>query len=121
MIHGDRASSSVADSPSNVLVIDDNKKQDKKFCFSFGHKPMESVQLQHDFRNFIKTFEKDKVIDGISFQRSRDKYDVDAYNLLDVNERLLFDKVFFKNRQEAGSLHICGGVAVPFLPLFHLF
>lgn len=127
MLHGDPGSSSVANSSSNELVIDrvaitpDNTECDRKCRFSFGHKPTESIDLQRDFKNYIKTFEKDKDIDGIFLERSRDNYNVDAYNLLDVNESLLFDKVFLKNRQESGSLHICGGVAVPFLPLCHLF
>lgn len=124
MIQGDLGFSSTARSSSNDLITDrvgETNEWERKSRFSFGHKPTESIELQHDIKNYIKTFEKDTGIDGIVLERSRTNYNVDAYSLLDVNERLLFDKVLFRNRQESGSLHICNGVAVPFLPLAHLF
>ncbi|GJS97908.1 hypothetical protein Tco_0819078 [Tanacetum coccineum] len=68
-----------------------------------------------------QTFEKHKGLEDSASERSRANYNADAYGLLDVNESLLFDKVFFNNRQESGSLHICGGVAVPFCPLAHFY
>ncbi|KAI3665027.1 hypothetical protein L6452_43643 [Arctium lappa] len=124
MIQGDLGSSSTARSSSNDLITDrivETTDWERKSRFSFGHKPTESIELQHDIKNYIKTFEKDTGIDGIVSQRSRTNYNADAYNLLDVNEHLLFDKVLFRNRQESGSLHICSGVAVPFLPFACLF
>ncbi|XP_071701678.1 uncharacterized protein [Rutidosis leptorrhynchoides] len=119
-INGDPGSSSVTNSSSNEVLID-NTECDKKCRFSFGHKLNEGVELQHDLKTYIKTFEKDKGTNGIFLERSRENYNVDAYNLLVVNESLLFDKVFYKNRQESGSLHICGRIDVPFLPLDQLF
>lgn len=124
MIQGDLGSSSTARSISNDLITDrvvETTDWERKSRFSFGHKPTESIELQHNIKNYIKTFEKDMGIDGITSERSRTNYNADVYNLLDVNERLLFDKVLFRNRQESGSLHICSGVAVPFLPFAHLF
>lgn len=126
MMHDDLGSSSVVDSSCNEPVMDrvveitNSTESERKTHFSFGHKPTESIELQHDIKNYIKTFEKDKGLDDIASEKSRANYNVDAYSLLDVGESLLFDKVFLKNRQESGSLHICGGVAVPFLPLVHL-
>ncbi|KAJ9564837.1 hypothetical protein OSB04_000803 [Centaurea solstitialis] len=119
MIEGDLGCSSTARSSSNDLitdrVVETTTEWERKSRFSFGHKPLE---LQHDIKSYIKTFEKDTGIDGIA---SRSSYNVDDYNLLEINERLLFDKVLFRNQQESGSLHICGGVAVPFLPFASLF
>ncbi|GJR56264.1 hypothetical protein Tco_1406785 [Tanacetum coccineum] len=126
MIHDNLGSSSVVASSCNELVMDrvveitNSTESERKTHFSFGHKPTEGIELQYDIKNYIKTFEKDKGLDDIASERSRaTNYNADAYGLLDVNESLLFEKVFFKNRQESGSLHICGGVAVPFLPLAH--
>ncbi|KAK9065084.1 hypothetical protein SSX86_016467 [Deinandra increscens subsp. villosa] len=125
IVQDDQVSSSVVDSGCNGLITDrvvettdSSSYRDKKFLFSFGQKQTESIKLQHDIESYIKTFEKDKSIDGMT---SGYNYSTDAYELLDVNESLLFDKVLFKNRQESGSLHICGGDAVPFLPFQHLF
>ncbi|KAK1423702.1 hypothetical protein QVD17_19010 [Tagetes erecta] len=124
IVRGDPVSSPVVDSRCNELVVDNvveatnNTEQNKKFIFSFGHKPTESIKMQHDIESYIKTFEKDKSTNGMT---SRYNYNKDAYELLDVNASLLFDKVVFRNRQETGSLHICGGVAAPFLPFPHLF
>ncbi|KAI7745480.1 hypothetical protein M8C21_022582 [Ambrosia artemisiifolia] len=125
IVQGDPISSSVVDSSCNELVMDrvvetsDSTERDKKFLFSFGHKQTESIKLPHDIECYLKTFEKD----GCKDRRitSRNNYNKDAYGLLDVNESLLFDKVLFRNRQESGSLHICGGVAAPFSPFPHLF
>ncbi|GJS84259.1 hypothetical protein Tco_0750800 [Tanacetum coccineum] len=97
MIHDDLGSSSVVASSCNELVMD---------------KVVEITNSTESERKL--TFQ-----DSAS-ERSRANYNADAYGLLDVNESLLFDKVFFNNRQESGSMHICGGVAVPFLPLAHL-
>ncbi|KAI3824435.1 hypothetical protein L1987_05894 [Smallanthus sonchifolius] len=123
MVHGDPVSSSVVDSSCNELVMDrvettNSSERDRKFLFSFGHKQTESIKLQHDIESYIKSFEKDKTIDGT---RRKYNYNTYVYELLDVNESLLFDTVFFRNRQESGSLHICGAAAVPFLPFPHLF
>ncbi|KAL8248958.1 hypothetical protein R6Q59_005826 [Mikania micrantha] len=119
---GDTASSSAVDSSFNDLIIDTvvettDAERDRKFLFSFGQKQTDNIKLQHDIESYIKIFEKDKNIDQIT---STNNYNADAYELLAVNDGLLFDKVFFKTRQESGSLHICGGVAVPFLPFPHL-
>ncbi|KAM0006876.1 hypothetical protein Hdeb2414_s0002g00061611 [Helianthus debilis subsp. tardiflorus] len=124
IVHDEPVSSSVVDSSCNEHVMDsvvettDSTERDRKSLFSFGHKPTESIKLQHDIVCYIKTFEKDACIDGTT---SRYNYNTDAYGLLDVSESLLFDKVLFRNRQESGSLHICGGVVVPFSPVPHLF
>ncbi|KAJ0770554.1 hypothetical protein HanPI659440_Chr07g0258951 [Helianthus annuus] len=124
IVHDEPVSSSVVDSSCNERVMDsvvettDSTERDRKSLFSFGHKPTESIKLQHDIVCYIKTFEKDACIDGTT---SRYNYNTDAYGLLDVSESLLFDKVLFRNRQESGSLHICGGVVVPFSPFPHLF
>ncbi|XP_076916363.1 uncharacterized protein LOC143576055 [Bidens hawaiensis] len=123
IINGDPVSSSVVDSSCNKLMTDrvvetTDSSEDRQFVFSFGHKQTESVKLQHGIDSYIKTFEKDKNMDGITPRNSN--YNTDAYGLLDVNENLLFDKVLFRNRHEFGSLHICGAVVVPFLPFSHL-
>ena len=126
MIHDDLGSGSVVESSCNehvkdrVVEITNSTDSERKTHFSFGHKSTESIELQHDIKKYIKTFEKDKGLDDIASEKSRANDNVDAYGLLDVSESLLFDKVFLKNRQESGSLHICGGVVVPFLPLVHL-
>ncbi|KAI3717178.1 hypothetical protein L1987_68614 [Smallanthus sonchifolius] len=124
MVHGNPVSSSVVDSSCNELVMDrvvettSSTEQDRKFLFSFGHKQTESMKLQHDIESYIKSFEKDKTTDGT---RRNYNFNTDVYQLLDVNESLLFDTVFFRNRQESGSLHICGAAVVPFLPFPHFF
>ncbi|KAL8229407.1 hypothetical protein R6Q57_014307 [Mikania cordata] len=119
---GDTASSSAVDSSFNDLIIDTvaettDAERDRKFLFSFGQKQTDNIKLQHDIESYIKIFEKDKNIDQIT---STNNYNADAYELLAVNDSLLFDKVFYKTQQESGSLHICGAVAVPFLPFPHL-
>ncbi|KVH27288.1 hypothetical protein Ccrd_025846 [Cynara cardunculus var. scolymus] len=124
MIQGDLGSSSTTRSSCDDLITDrvvETAEWERKSRFSFGHKPTEGIELQHDIKNYIKTFEKDTGIDGIVSERSRTNYSIDEYNLLDVHEHLLFDIVLFRNQQESGRLHICSGVAVPFLPLAHLF
>ncbi|CAH1427847.1 unnamed protein product [Lactuca virosa] len=114
----DPGSGSMAD--SEVLETTDTREWDGKFRFSFGQKSTESIDMKHDIKNYIKTFEKDTDLNSKS---CRTNCNVDAYEYgqLEVNERLLFDKVLFKTRQASGSLHICGGVGVPFLPFSHLF
>nr|XP_043606566.1 uncharacterized protein LOC122578632 [Erigeron canadensis] len=123
--HGDLGSSSVIGSSSNESVIDrvvtPDIERDRKFRFSFGYKPTECIELQHDLQSYIKTLDKDTGLDGILLERSKDNYSLDAYNLLEVKENLLFDKVLSRNRQESGSVHLCGGVVIPFLPLNHLY
>ncbi|XP_076914472.1 uncharacterized protein LOC143573493 [Bidens hawaiensis] len=125
IVNGDQVSSSVVESSCNKLMTDrvvettDSTERDKQIVFSFGHKQTESIKLQHDIESYIKTFEKDNSMDGIISRHTN--YNTDAYGLLDGNENLLFDKVLFRNRHESGSLHICGAVAVPFLPFSHLF
>ncbi|CAH1427848.1 unnamed protein product [Lactuca virosa] len=118
MIQRDPGSGSMAD--SEVLETTDTREWDGKFRFSFGQKSTESIDMKHDIKNYIKTFEKDTDLNSKS---CRTNCNVDAYEYgqLEVNERLLFDKVLFKTRQASGSLHICGGVGVPFLPFSHLF
>ncbi|GJX72850.1 hypothetical protein Tco_0311445 [Tanacetum coccineum] len=102
MIHDNLGSSSVVASSCNELVMDrvveitNSTESERKTHFSFGHKPTEGIELQHDIKNYIKTFEKDKGLDDIASERSRaTNYNADAYGLLDVNESLLFEKVFF--------------------------
>lgn len=119
MIHGDPGSGSMADSSSNEHV--NTRERDARSRFSFGQKPTESIEMQHDIKNYIKSYEKDVIVDRIGSETSRSNYSVDAYDLLEVNERLLFDKVLWKTRQVSGRLHICGGVGVPYLPFSHLF
>ncbi|XP_023732355.1 uncharacterized protein LOC111880181 [Lactuca sativa] len=122
MIHKDPGSGSMADSScsSQVLETTDAREWDGKFRFSFGQKSTESIEMKHDIKNYIKTFEKDT---DLNLKSSRTNCIVDAYEYgqLEVNERLLFDKVLFKTRHASGSLHLCGGVGVPFISFSHLF
>ncbi|GJS28550.1 hypothetical protein Tco_0489170 [Tanacetum coccineum] len=71
MIHDNLGSSSVVASSFNELLMDrvleitNSTESERKTHFSFGHKPMEGIELQHDIKNYIKTFENDKDLDDI--------------------------------------------------------
>ncbi|GKC75887.1 hypothetical protein Tco_1126661 [Tanacetum coccineum] len=119
MIHDNPRSNSVVASSFNELLMDrvleitNSTESERKTHFSFGHKPMEGIELQHDIKNYIKTFENDKDLDDIASERSREtNYNVDAYGLLDVNESLLFEKVFFRKLAylwwSCGTLFVLG-------------
>lgn len=81
-------------------------KHGQKFQFSISRKPSGISGFQQDIRNYVKRFEKD----GGNQQRMRSNYyDIDDYNLKNPAQNLLFDRVFYKNRIESGSLLLCGG------------
>ncbi|XP_059652863.1 uncharacterized protein LOC132299965 [Cornus florida] len=100
-----------ANSSSNEPMIDQatlrgiNREKGQKFKFSFARKLTETVGFENDIRDYIKKFEKDNNSEIIRSSY----YDLDEYNLQDHTQNLLFDRVFFKNRIESGSLHLCGG------------
>ncbi|GKF48630.1 hypothetical protein Tco_0141881, partial [Tanacetum coccineum] len=71
MIRDNLGSSSVVACSFNDLLMDrvleitNSTESERKTYFSFGHKTMEGVELQHDIKNYIKTFENDKDLDDI--------------------------------------------------------
>lgn len=81
-------------------------KQSQKFQFSISRKQSGISGLQQDIRNYVKMFEKN----GGNQQVMRSNYyDIYDYNLRNPGQSLLFDRVFYKNRLESGSLLLCGG------------
>ncbi|KAK9283978.1 hypothetical protein L1049_012236 [Liquidambar formosana] len=115
-IHSHEGSSLTASSSSDVFTLDKvspnvtDSEQGRKFQFSFTRKPTETFGLQDEIRNYVKNFEKDIEKDAVDSQIVKlNYYDVDEYNLQLSSQSLLFDKVFYKNRIEFGSLLLCGG------------
>ncbi|XP_057980790.1 uncharacterized protein LOC131166342 isoform X2 [Malania oleifera] len=89
-----------------------NTQQSQKFQFSFARKPTENVGLQENVRNYVKNFEKDVQKGNIDSETVRSNhYDVDEYASQASTQNLLFDRVFFKNRLESGSMLLCAGVS----------
>lgn len=83
-------------------------KHSQKFQFSISRKQSGISGLQQDIRNYVKMYEKN----GGNQQLMRSNYyyyDIDDYNLRNPGQSLLFDRVFYKNRLESGSLLLCGG------------
>lgn len=81
-------------------------KHGQKFQFSISRKPSGISGFQQDIRNYVKKFEKDG---GNQLRMRSNYYDIDDYNLKNPAQNLLFDRVFYKNRIESGSLLLCGG------------
>lgn len=78
--------------------------------FSFSCRPSESVEFQEDIMKYVRNFEKGMEKVNLNAQTvTRNHYDLDEYNLGASQQNLLFDRVFFKNRIEFGSLLLCGG------------
>lgn len=78
--------------------------------FSFTCRPSESVEFQQDIMKYVRNFEKGVEKVNLDTQTvTRNHYDLDEYNLQASQQNLLFDRVFFKNRIEFGSLLLCGG------------
>lgn len=90
--------------------------------FSFARKPNDTFELQQDIRNYAKNFEKDLEKVNINSQISRSTCcDLDEYNLQASSQSLLFDRVFFNNRLDSGSMLLCdGGIAISLSPFASL-
>lgn len=78
--------------------------------FSFAQKPKENFKI-HDIKSYIKHFERDvkrDMVNGNADGKGSDYY-TDEFDLHGRLERLLFDRVFSRNRIESGGLHLCAG------------
>ena len=84
----------------------------QKFQFFISRKPSGISGIQQDIRNYVKKFEKDG---GNQQQLMKSNYcDIDEYNLRNPAQSFLFDRIFYKNRIESGSLLLCGGGGTAF-------
>lgn len=88
-----------------------SRKSNQQYQFSFAQKPKGNMKSKNSIRSYLEHFQR-----GISVN-TRSHYDAGECKLRGSVESLLFDRVFFSNRLESGSLHLCGGsVAVSFSP-----
>lgn len=112
-----------ANSISNALSIDQVDHRNKstgssqRYKFSFAQKPKEDMVPQINMTNYIKHFERGINKNAAASDYARLDYDAVESDLHGCLESVLFDRVFFKDRVESGSLHLCGGsIAVSFFP-----
>lgn len=110
-----------AHSSSNALSVDQVDKGSKSrgsnepHRFSFAQKPKENMGPQNNITNYVKHFERGLGTKAAGSDYARSVYDAGEYDLHGCLESFLFDRVFFRNRVESGSLHLCGGSgSVPF-------
>ncbi|XP_073029157.1 uncharacterized protein [Primulina eburnea] len=80
-----------------------------QFSFADKHSKNESI------RSYIKHFERGAE-DDIDLVRTRTCYDADEYIIRNRVENVFIDKVLYLNQIKSGSLLLCEGCAISFLP-----
>ncbi|XP_039132342.1 uncharacterized protein LOC120269123 isoform X2 [Dioscorea cayenensis subsp. rotundata] len=91
---------------NQVGQIDSDTPRSETYQFSFRHKQNETRRV-HDIRHYLKNFEKDPRTEIARGTKTRLSYNADVYDLNTSAERLLSEKVIFRNRIDTGGLLIC--------------
>uniref|UniRef100_A0A2P2JLW6 Uncharacterized protein n=2 Tax=Rhizophora mucronata TaxID=61149 RepID=A0A2P2JLW6_RHIMU len=102
---------SFKEATSDEASLNTSKSQLDRSCqFSFAHKSHGPFDYQQDIKHYIKNCEKDNERVDIDEQIVRSKYyDSEEHRMQASQQKLLFDRVFFRNRVESGSMLLCGG------------
>ncbi|KAF3789625.1 hypothetical protein EJ110_NYTH17893 [Nymphaea thermarum] len=80
--------------------------QPENFQFSIARDASEKGESTNVVRSLIKQFGKETEDDTVA-KCVQTSYDEDHYHLVEVAERLLFEKVIFRNRINSGGLLLC--------------
>ncbi|XP_031474210.1 uncharacterized protein LOC116246459 [Nymphaea colorata] len=80
--------------------------QPGNFQFSIARDASEKGESTNVIRSLIKQFGKETEDETVA-KCVRTSYDEDHYHLVEVAERLLFEKVIFRNRINSGGLLLC--------------
>ncbi|KAL2478127.1 uncharacterized protein Fot_47141 [Forsythia ovata] len=96
----------------------DEPRSSQEYRFSFAHKQLENAGTHQDIKSYIEHFGRE-IHKDIDSEGAESYYDAGEYNLQGHIESVLFDRVFFNNRIESGSLLLCGGAisSSPFSPV----
>ncbi|CAN6443147.1 unnamed protein product [Victoria cruziana] len=87
-------------------VVGSTTGQPGSFQFSITRDASEKGNSTNVIRNLIKQFGKETEDDAVS-KGWQTSYDEDHYHLVEVAERLIFEKVIFRNRINSGGLLLC--------------
>ncbi|XP_075477253.1 uncharacterized protein LOC142518376 isoform X3 [Primulina tabacum] len=106
LLHGSKDSGKAV----NISISEPGvSTQSYQFSFADKHSKKESI------KSYIKHFERGAE-DDIDLVRTRTCYDADEYIMRNRVENVFIDKVLYLNQIKSGSLLLCEGCAISFLP-----